>query len=334
MKKIILNICFVALLSYSGFSQKKDAVLEKYLNLVSKEELMTNVTTLASDEMEGRKTGELGQKKAAEYIRDFYKKLNISSAKGTEDYFQKVPSEAMRRAFSPKLNDSENVVAFIKGSEFPEEYIIISAHYDHVGMANGEIYNGADDNASGTSGVMEIARLFKKALDEGKGPKKSIIFLHCTGEEYGLHGSRYYVNNPLYPLENTICDLNVDMIGRTDEKHKNKKNYIYLVGSNKINQSLHNISEQTNADYIGLDLDYEFNAENHPEQIYYRSDHYNFAVRNIPVIFYYSGTHEDYHLPTDTADKIEFDKMVKRTQLVFATAWEIANTDKFQKIKK
>lgn len=336
MKRSILALCFFGLVQFNSFAQKteKNKELTTYLEYVSKNNLITHLTQLSSDDMEGRKTGEEGQKKAANYIRNYYKDLDILPAPGTQDYYQIVPSNAMRRAFSPKLNDSENVVAYIEGSEFPDEYIIISAHYDHVGMANGEVYNGADDNASGTTGVLEIARLFNEAKKEGKGPKRSIVFLHCTGEEYGLHGSRFYVNNPLFPLENTVCNLNIDMIGRTDLMHKKNENYIYLIGSDKLSQDLHDLSENTNEKYTNIKLNYEYNKENHPEQIFYRSDHYNFAVRNIPVIFYYSGTHEDYHKSTDTVDKIEFDKMQERVKLIFATTWELANSEEKIKINK
>ena len=129
-----------------------------------------------------------------------------------------------------------------------------------------------------------------------------------------------------------VTNLNVDMIGRTDIIHQNdKKNYIYLVGSDRLSLELHNISEQMNKKYTKLNLDYTYNAEKHPEMIYYRSDHYNFAKFNIPVIFYYSGEHVDYHQPTDTVDKIEFDKMLQRTQLIFVTAWELANRN--EKVK-
>nr|WP_297306355.1 M28 family metallopeptidase [uncultured Flavobacterium sp.] len=327
MKKYIFSFLLTLFLQVTliGQNTEQNAVLNSYIESISKQNLINNLGVLASDEMEGRKTGEFGQKMAANFIRDYYKDLNILPAPGTDDYFQKVPSRAMQALFSPRLNDSENVVAFIEGTEFPNEYIIISAHYDHIGMANGEIYNGADDDASGTSAVMEIARLFQKAKLAGNGPKRTLVFLHCTGEEYGLFGSKYYVNHPLFPLDQTVCNLNIDMIGRTDKKYKKADNYLYLVGSDKISSELHNLSENMNEQYAQLILDYELNAENHPEQIFYRSDHYNFAKKNIPVIFYYSGTHEDYHQPTDTFDKIEFDKMRNRIKLIFATAWQIAN---------
>jgi hypothetical protein len=231
---------------------------------------------------------------------------------------------------------SENVVAYIKGSEKPEEILVISAHLDHEGIKNGEIYNGADDDGSGTIAILEIAEALKMAEKAGNGPKRSILFLHVTGEEKGLLGSRHYTDNdPIFPLENTVANLNIDMIGRTDPKRKEgDRNYIYLIGSDKLSTDLHNISENVNSKYCNIELDYTFNDDNDPNRFYYRSDHYNFAKNNIPVIFYFNGTHDDYHQPSDTPDKIEYDLLENRTRLVFYTAWEIANRAERPKVDK
>lgn len=222
---------------------------------------------------------------------------------------------------------SENVAAFIKGSEKPDEYIVISAHLDHVGVnAKGEIFNGADDDGSGTVAMLEIAQAFKTAADNGHGPKRSIIFLHVTGEEKGLLGSRYYTDyEPLVPLANTVANLNIDMVGRIDPKREGDRNYIYLIGADKLSTELHEISEQANKDFTNIELDYTYNDENDPNRFYYRSDHYNFAKNNIPIIFYFNGTHDDYHQASDTPDKINYDLLENRSRLVFYTAWELAN---------
>jgi len=221
---------------------------------------------------------------------------------------------------------TENIVAFLEGSEFPNEYLVISSHLDHIGVKGGEINNGADDDGSGTVALLEIAEAFKAASEAGYRPKRSLIFLHVTGEEKGLLGSKYYTDNPLYPLEDTVANLNIDMIGRTDPTREDKDpNYIYLIGADRLSQELHDISEATNKKYAQLKLDYTFNEENDPNRFYFRSDHYNFAKNNIPVIFYFSGTHEDYHRPGDTPDKIRYDLLEKRTRLIFHTAWELAN---------
>lgn len=297
----------------------------KYIQTISATDLKTNLYIVASDEMEGRNTGEPGQKKAGKYLISQYEKIGISYPKGAESFYQKVPSEFMSRSFSPKLGDSENIWAYIEGSEKPDEVIVISAHYDHVGMKNGEVFNGADDDGSGTVALLEIAKAFQQAKKEGNGPKRSILFLHVTGEEHGLHGSRYYAEHPLFPLKNTVADLNIDMIGRRDDAHKNNGNYVYLIGSDRLSTDLHKISEQANKEYTKLLLDYKYNDRNDPERIYYRSDHYNFAKNGVPSLFYFNGVHADYHKESDTADKIEYDLLQKRAQLVFVTAWELAN---------
>ena len=183
---------------------------------------------------------------------------------------------------------------------------------------------GADDDGSGTVAVLEIAQAFMKAKQEGHGPRRSILFLNVSGEEKGLLGSQYYTENPIYPLNNTITDLNVDMIGRIDENHENDK-YVYLIGADRLSTDLHLISEACNEEYANLELDYTFNKKSDPNKFYYRSDHYNFAKNNIPVIFYFSGVHEDYHKPTDDVEKILFPKMVQISRLIFHTAWELAN---------
>ena len=293
----------------------------KYSKSITSKELKELLYVYASDYFEGRDTGERGQKIAVDFLRNYYQKQNIEAAINTKNYFQE-----MILNIRGKNVKTENVVAIIPGSENPEEYIVISAHLDHVGQKNGQIYNGADDDGSGNVAMLEIAEAFQIAVKENNKPKRSIIFLHVTGEEKGLLGSRYYTENPLYPLKETIANLNIDMIGRLDPKRVDKDpNYIYLIGSDKLSNELHEVSELVNRKYTKLILDYTFNAENDPNRFYYRSDHYNFAKNGIPVIFYFNGTHEDYHQPTDTADKINYDVLQKRAKLIFHTAWELAN---------
>lgn len=301
-----------------------------YASTITATDIKEHLYIIAGDEMEGRMTGEKGQKLAAEYLRNFFMDEGIPSPVEEKNYYQHIPASYFSRMTDPKA--SENVVAFIKGSEKPEEVIVISAHYDHVGVdKDGNIFNGADDDGSGTVALLEIAQAFQQAVQDGNGPKRSILFLHVTGEEIGLFGSRYYTENPLFPLENTLCNLNIDMVGRIDPDKAENPNYIYLIGSDKLSQQLHDVSEEVNSTYCNLELDYKFNDDNDPNRFYYRSDHYNFAKKNIPVIFYFNGVHADYHKMTDTPDKIEYDLMAKRVQLIFLTTWEIANRE--QRIK-
>jgi hypothetical protein len=221
----------------------------------------------------------------------------------------------------------ENVLAYLPGTLFPDEVIIITAHYDHIGTEGELIFNGADDDGSGTVALMELAQAFKTAANEGNGPKRSILFMPVSGEEKGLLGSEYYANNPVFPLENTVANLNIDMIGRLDKAHSDNPNYVYLIGSDKLSSGLHEVSESMNNATINLELDYTYNDDNDPNRFYYRSDHYNFAKNDVPVIFYFCGVHEDYHKATDTVEKIDFKKMEKITKLIFFTAWELANRD-------
>lgn len=308
---------------------------EKFAKTITAKDLGKHLFIYASDEFEGRNTGEPGQKKAVNYLKEFYISQGIKSPLGDKNYFQKVPSDFLsNNSRGLTLKDSENVLAFIKGSEKPDEIVIISAHLDHEGIKDGKVYNGADDDGSGTVAILEIAEAFKKATDAGKRPKRSVLFLHVTGEEKGLLGSKYYTENPVFPLKNTVTDLNIDMVGRVDEFHKEKPNYVYLIGADKLSSELHNISEAVNKKYTNVTLDYKYNDENDPNRFYYRSDHYNFAKHNIPVIFYFNGTHEDYHQPTDTADKINYELLENRTRLVFHTAWEVANRKNRIKVDK
>jgi len=266
----------------------------------------------------------VGQKKAVEFLKNYYISLGIPSPLEDGDYFQEIP----KSFFPENIEASENVLAYIEGTEKPEEVLVISAHLDHVGIKDGQIYNGADDDGSGTVAILEIAEAFKKAVNDGNGPKRSILFLHVTGEEKGLLGSKYYTDvDPIFPLANTVADLNIDMIGRIDPKHEKNGNYLYIIGSDRLSSELHKISESVNKKYTRINLDYTYNDENDPNRFYYRSDHYNFAKNNVPVIFYFSGTHIDYHQPSDTPDKIEYDLYENRTKLVFYTAWELANME-------
>ena len=332
MKKLFLLI-LISLFSINSNSQLQKA--KKFAKTITAEDLKEYLYVYASDEFEGRNTGDAGQKKAVEYLRNFYIENEIEPGDPDKDYFQKMKLN-LRRGNEGEV-DTENVIAIIKGTEIPDEYVILTAHLDHVGYGRtgsragrnvNKIHNGADDDGSGTVAVLEIAQAFKEASKKGKGPKRSIIFLHVTGEEKGLLGSAYYADNPIYPLEDTVTNLNLDMIGRTDPTREGKnREYIYIIGSDHDSQDLHNLSEKTNSETVNIDLDYRFNAKDDPQRFYYRSDHYNFAKNGIPIIFYFSGTHPDYHMPSDTPDKIEYDLLEVRSRLVFYTAWNIANRE-------
>jgi hypothetical protein len=259
------------------------------------------------------------------------KKQSIEKIKGKISKTGRPISINAKAGFSIKIKnivqktEAENVLGYVEGTDLKDELIVITAHYDHLGKEDSIVFNGADDDGSGTVAVIELADVFAKAKQQGKGPRRSILFMTVSGEEKGLLGSSYYTDHPEFPLKNTVCDLNIDMIGRVDEKHTGNPNYIYLIGSDKLSSQLHSISEKMNKTYTNLDLDYTFNDEKDKNRFYYRSDHYNFARKGIPVIFYFNGVHEDYHKETDEVEKIDFSKMEKITKLVFFTAWELAS---------
>jgi hypothetical protein len=226
--------------------------------------------------------------------------------------------------------DAVNVMGYLEGTDKKEEVLVISSHYDHVGVSStGEVFNGADDDGSGTVSVMEIAEAFAMAAKDGIKPRRSILFLNVTGEEKGLLGSEYYSENPIFPLANTVNNINIDMVGRIDYEYQKEQNkdYVYVIGSEMLSSHLKKINEYNNITYTNLILDYRYDAEDDPNRFYYRSDHYNFAKHNIPVIFFFNGVHDDYHQVTDTVDKIEFPLMTKRAQLIFHTAWDLANRE-------
>ena len=249
---------------------------------------------------------------------------------------------------------TRNVVGIVEGTDpkLKDTYVAYGAHYDHVGYAEGElvdapvteqnrsgkrrlgavgrvtptatedrIWNGADDDGSGTVALLAVA----KAVATGPKPKRSHMFVFHTGEERGLWGSRYYADYPSVPTEKIVAQLNMDMIGRNDQDKDSEENVVYLVGSDRISTELHNISEDVNAATVKMKLDYKANDVSDPEQIYYRSDHYSYASKGVPIIFYTTGLHPDYHGNTDSVDKIRFDKMVKIAQLVYETGRRVSD---------
>lgn len=298
-------------------------------------------------------TGERGQVMAAEYISAHFEKINAGKYNGktyTQDFVltKDSLSEKKRSKVKGDLNTA-NVIAVIEGEKYKDECIVISAHYDHLGQGTittteqmvspadpqktvgiqvekNVVFNGADDDGSGTVSLLEIAEAFMQAKKEGHGPQRTIIIIAFTAEELGLWGSKYYVKNPVMPLEKTVADLNIDMVGRIDAKHKDTTNYIYLIGADRISTELNTINKQMNEKYTNLILDYTYDITDQ-NRYYYRSDHYNFAKNGVPVVFYFNGTHEDYHKETDEVSKINFDLLEKRARLVFCTAWELANRE-------
>jgi hypothetical protein len=241
---------------------------------------------------------------------------------------------------------TQNVVGILDGSDpvLKNEYVVIGAHYDHVGMnpfMNGpdKIFNGADDDGSGTVAVMAIA----KAFAEGPKPKRSMLFIWHAGEEKGLWGSEYFADNPTVPITSMITELNIDMIGRYqnpgDETHPQnqnlpKPNEIFTIGASMMSTELGQIADSVNKSFLNISFNQKYAAPDHPEQFFYRSDHFNYAKKGIPIIFFMDGSHQDYHQVSDHVDKINFDSMEKVTKTIFATGWELANRAARPKVDK
>lgn len=229
---------------------------------------------------------------------------------------------------------TSNVLGIIEGTDKKEEYVFLTGHHDHLGKKGDVIFYGADDDGSGTVGVMQMAEAFAIAAKKGNKPRRTMVFMTVSGEEKGLWGSEYYSEHPIFPLEKTSVDLNTDMIGRVDTERKTSDtlNYIYVIGHDKLSSELPIINEAANNAHIKMTLDYKYDDPNDQNRIYFRSDHYNFARKGVPILFFYDGMLKaEYHQPGDTVDKINFELMEKRAKLVFYTAWEMANRDNMLK---
>ena len=310
-----------------------------YAESITENELKTHLYIYASDEFMGREAGTEGETLAINFLKDYYESTGVSGGSTDGSYFQEMTVTDR----SGNSIDSYNVLGYIEGSDKANEVLVITSHLDHIGVeADGQINNGADDDGSGTVAMMEIAEAFIMAKKDGNGPRRSLLFLHVSAEEKGLLGSKYYTDNPIYPLTNTVANLNIDMIGRVDSLHIEQPDYIYLIGSDILSDDLHDVSEKANEDYVGLTIDYRYNDPTtlvyefgrwRENRYYYRSDHYHFVKNNIPAIFYFNGTHKDYHAPTDTVEKINYTLLEKRTRLIFYTAWEIVNREERLSLK-
>lgn len=230
--------------------------------------------------------------------------------------------------------ESSNVIGILPGSDKKDEFVFLTGHYDHLGRVGNVIWYGADDDGSGTVSVMQMAEAFTTAARQGHKPRRTIIFMTVSGEEKGLLGSEYYSEHPTVDLAKASVDLNTDMVGRVDTERKlgDTLNYVYVIGHDKLSSDLPVINEGVNKKYTNLVLDYKFDDPKDNQRIYFRSDHYNFAKKGVPILFFYDGMLlADYHQPTDTIDKINFELMEKRVRMIFHTAWEITNRDNMLK---
>lgn len=349
MPIIILQFSFFCLFCFcSCFAQQAMSSLR-----VSESLLKQHVFVLASDSLQGRQTGTVGQLKAAKYCAQQLKESHlqpffpIDSTQSSfwqryyfinERFIPVLPNNAtligtyqrMSLVPPPSGNDSlrryvaHNIGGLLIGTTRPQEIVVVSAHFDHLGQANQQIFHGADDNASGTAAVLAMATVFDSLAQAGMRPQRSILFLLFSGEEGGLIGSSHFVQNTPVGLDKFVANLNIDMIGRTDKWHRRKPNYCYLITGGK-ESPLREMVMSANAASMGLEIETDFDTQYDVKRYFYRSDHYNFAKNNIPIAFFFDGEHSDYHQPSDTAEKIDYALLQKRATLIFQVAWQVAN---------
>lgn len=240
---------------------------------------------------------------------------------------------------------TQNVVAVWEGSDvvLKDEYVALGAHYDHVGIGDpvhgDSIYNGADDDASGTTALLVMAEALARA---SKRPRRSTLFVWHCGEEKGLWGSRYFIENPTIPIDRIVAHLNMDMIGRskqlddTNQMNKNLSglNDIYIIGPGIMSTELRELSEAVNKSFLNIAFDYRYDTASDPNRFFFRSDHYHYARKGIPIIAFFTGNHADYHRPSDSSDKIDYQKLEKVTRTIYLISWELASRPDRPKVDK
>jgi hypothetical protein len=260
--------------------------------------------------------------------------------------FQSGKKAVLNTAVKVERTPTQNVAAMIEGSDpiLKSEIVSLGAHYDHDGVrpnAPGEdkIWNGADDDGSGTVALLAMAEALAKSP---KKPKRSVLFLWWAGEEKGLLGSEYFTKFPTVPFDKITVNINIDMIGRsrkpdnTDPRDKDLtgENEVYVIGSKMMSSTLGEVTEKVNQNYLNMTYNYKYDDPKDPNQFFFRSDHFNFAVRGIPAVFFFNGTHRDYHQAGDHADKIDYPRMEKITRTIFLTMWELADLKERPKVDK
>ena len=356
MKKYIVVI-FLISLSLISFCHNKQLV--HLINNVSADSLKVYDYKLASNDFGGRLEFTKGDVLTSEFISGCFKNYGlIASPTFNNSYYQKFPMFVKDPNLDPllieykkpfqihnsaskdqmaKSNESmlyaQNIIGVLQGTKPELNYIVVTAHHDHIGQIDGEIYYGADDNGSGSAGLLEIARVMGAAFKNGIRSKRTIVFISTDSEEEGMVGSDFYVNNPIKTTKNILCNVNIDMIGRVDSLHsqtqKSDGNYIYCIYKDTTNKifNKHKL-ENVNSLYTNLHLDNLYEKESlslNKYSLIYRSDHYPFMKKNIPIIWFFSGLHKDYHQTTDTPDKICYPVLKRRVQLAMAMIWSLAN---------
>ena len=314
---LAISLLVAHALTIQAQSSTRPLGVRRGLETIVPADVKRRIDIIADDSMGGRDTPSHGLEATARYIAGEFRRFGLTPAGDSGDFVQRYPIPAARQGARPPT--APNVVGMLEGSDpvLKGEYIVLSAHMDHVGIGapvNGDsIYNGADDDASGTAGVIELAEALSQP---GARPKRSVIFLTVSGEEHGLWGSGWFAAHPPVPITNIVADLNIDMIGR------NWKDTIVVIG--KEHSDLGTTLDRVNRAHpeLGMNAIDDIWPE---ENFYFRSDHYNFARRGVPVLFFFNGTHPDYHGPNDEPDRIDAEKEARIVRLVYLIAQEVGN---------
>ena len=306
MRKIFLSLLFIAQ-TLLAFGQTQSP----YENMIGTEELRETLEYLASDMAEGRATGSKGKFSAEQFIRERFRKYGLKPFNW--NYTQ---SFRVRDTLAVR-----NVVGVVPANGMSDEYIVIGAHYDHLVILSGNTYNGADDNASGVTALLDLARVFAKMRADGVGPDRNLIFVAYDGKELDLLGSDYFVQHLPFPAGKIVCAVNMDMLGTTlVPVHRNRPDYLIVLGEETLPERMQGVIRRTNAsDRFGMDIDYTFySSKAFTEMIYRTGDQYSFRKnRRIPSLLFTSAFHDHTYKPTDTVDIIDFDMLRKRTALIF-----------------
>jgi hypothetical protein len=315
----------IVVLLCAGQAPAQNHELPNFAASILHDDLQKHIRTLASDSMQGRRNGTEAAFWCAEYIAGCFDRLNL----------QKPYDSTYYQAFVTERASGVNVIGVVEGSRWKDEAVVVSAHYDHLGTYDGKIYNGADDNASGVAALLEIAEAFAAMAKNNYRLLRSVVFIAFDAKEKELTGSAYYVLHPLFPMNKTFVNLNIDAVGRVEGSPNGRANYLLLVGANRITPDLTNLSDSLNrVRNLQLYLDDTFYDSEVFADIFYRfSDQYHFGRHRVPVVYYTGGLHDDLYKPTDTEEKINYDVLKRRTQLIFYTAWELANRRTLRKKK-
>ncbi|MCS6790550.1 MAG: M28 family peptidase [Bacteroidia bacterium] len=315
-------------------------VISQLSTQVSEKDLYAHLQFLAHDALQGREAGTPFEKVAAayliaqhrrignepllpqSYIHVFWLKKPISLPPPEGKSSRKKKKLSQPPPPSPDSVEAWNVLACRRGSLYPSQYVILSAHYDHIGKSpQGAVFNGADDNGSGTAVLLEVARLISQLPP----PKRTIVFFHTGAEEKGLIGAFRFVQDSLIPIDSIVAMVNTDMVGRTDTLHQPGDRYLYTIGADRATPVLRFIQEEVNALCCQWKLDYRYDSPSDPLRLFYRSDHFAFARKGVPSVFYFGGLHSDYHMPSDDWDKIEPERLRRTAVWLAAMAWSLAN---------